>query len=170
MAVLQIDSNVPELTPVESLAGWRRELCIELLGDAGCTGVRAQGGAEFVQGDRAAAWDPLPSTAHDLCGLCGVHQFHQIRLGRPCGDGQAHPTRQGEPVCCGALRSLGVGASSAGHRSVGQAVVPVSNALGVTRQLQAKYAINPTATQPIERWLAMCRSHPLGRSEVAPRE
>lgn len=34
MATLQSDSNVPELTAVESLAGWRREFCVELLGDA----------------------------------------------------------------------------------------------------------------------------------------
>lgn len=34
MATLQIDSNLPEITPVQSLEGWRREFCIELLGDA----------------------------------------------------------------------------------------------------------------------------------------
>jgi len=31
MANLQIDANLPALTPVESLAGWRREFCVELL-------------------------------------------------------------------------------------------------------------------------------------------
>jgi len=33
MATLQIDPELPEITPAQSLAGWRRELCIELLGD-----------------------------------------------------------------------------------------------------------------------------------------
>ncbi len=35
MTMLQIDSNLPEITPAQSLAGWRREFCIELLGDGG---------------------------------------------------------------------------------------------------------------------------------------
>jgi hypothetical protein len=33
MATLQIDPDIPQITPAQSLAGWRRELCIELLGD-----------------------------------------------------------------------------------------------------------------------------------------
>ena len=35
MATLQADPNLPELTPAQSLEGWRREFCIELLGDGG---------------------------------------------------------------------------------------------------------------------------------------
>jgi hypothetical protein len=35
MNTLQIEPNLPEITPAQSLAGWRREFCIELLGDAG---------------------------------------------------------------------------------------------------------------------------------------
>ena len=33
MATLQIDSNLPDMTAAQSLAGWRRECCVELLGD-----------------------------------------------------------------------------------------------------------------------------------------
>src|SRR6187402_2785476 len=33
MATLQVDSTLPELTQTHSLEGWRREFCIELLGD-----------------------------------------------------------------------------------------------------------------------------------------
>jgi hypothetical protein len=33
MATLQIEPELPEITPAQSLAGWRRELCIELLGE-----------------------------------------------------------------------------------------------------------------------------------------
>jgi hypothetical protein len=33
MATLQIESDLPEITPAQSLAGWRREFCVELLGD-----------------------------------------------------------------------------------------------------------------------------------------
>jgi L-asparaginase II len=35
MATLEIDPKLPEITPAQSLTGWRREFCIELLGDAG---------------------------------------------------------------------------------------------------------------------------------------
>jgi hypothetical protein len=35
MATLQVDSILPEITPEQSLTGWRREFCVELLGDAG---------------------------------------------------------------------------------------------------------------------------------------
>ena len=35
MATLQIDPKLPEITPAQSLTGWRREFCIELLDDAG---------------------------------------------------------------------------------------------------------------------------------------
>ena len=33
MATLQIDPNLPEVTPAQSLTGWRREFCVELLGE-----------------------------------------------------------------------------------------------------------------------------------------
>jgi hypothetical protein len=33
MATLQVDPKLPEISPQQSLTGWRRELCIELLGD-----------------------------------------------------------------------------------------------------------------------------------------
>ena len=35
MATLEIDPRLPEITPAQSLTGWRREFCIELLGDTG---------------------------------------------------------------------------------------------------------------------------------------
>ena len=35
MATLQVDPNLPAITPAQSLTGWRREFCVELLGDGG---------------------------------------------------------------------------------------------------------------------------------------
>lgn len=35
MTTLQIEPNMPEITPAQCLSGWRREFCIELLGDGG---------------------------------------------------------------------------------------------------------------------------------------
>lgn len=32
---LQVDAELPEITPARSLNGWHRELCLELLGDGG---------------------------------------------------------------------------------------------------------------------------------------
>lgn len=42
MATLQIDPDLPEITPAQSLTGWRREFCIELLGD-GAARIFARG-------------------------------------------------------------------------------------------------------------------------------
>lgn len=33
MATLQVETDLPQLTAAESLSGWRREFCIELLGE-----------------------------------------------------------------------------------------------------------------------------------------
>lgn len=33
MASLQLDLDFPEITPAQSLTGWRREFCVELLGE-----------------------------------------------------------------------------------------------------------------------------------------
>lgn len=33
MASLQVDPEVPQITPEQSLTGWRREFCVELRGD-----------------------------------------------------------------------------------------------------------------------------------------
>lgn len=34
MATLHLDEHWPEIEPLHSLTGWRREFCVELLGDA----------------------------------------------------------------------------------------------------------------------------------------
>ena len=34
-ALLQVDADVPPLSPTESLNGWHREFCVELLGEDG---------------------------------------------------------------------------------------------------------------------------------------
>ena len=71
MANLQIDSNVPEPTPVESLAGWRRELCVELLGDGGArVFVRKveQSSFKATELQRATLFRRLPPRFADLPG------------------------------------------------------------------------------------------------------
>lgn len=35
MATLHVDDHWPEIEPLHSLTGWRREFCVELLGDGG---------------------------------------------------------------------------------------------------------------------------------------
>lgn len=35
VASLQVDTTLPPITLAQSLTGWRRELCVELLGDGG---------------------------------------------------------------------------------------------------------------------------------------
>ena len=71
MATLQIDSNLPELTPVQSLAGWRREFCVELLGDAGArVFVRKVEQSSFKASElqRATLFHRLPPRFADLAG------------------------------------------------------------------------------------------------------
>lgn len=71
MATLQIDSNLPEITPVQSLAGWRREFCVELLGEAGArVFVRAVEDSSFKAAElqRARLFLRLPPNFADLAG------------------------------------------------------------------------------------------------------
>lgn len=71
MSNLQVEPNLPEITPAQSLAGWRREFCIELLGDAGArVFVRAVEGASFKATElrRAVLFHRLDTRFADLAG------------------------------------------------------------------------------------------------------
>lgn len=71
MATLQIDSTLPDLTAVESLAGWRREFCVELLGDGGArVFVRKVEQSSFKASElqRATLFHRLPPRFADLPG------------------------------------------------------------------------------------------------------
>jgi hypothetical protein len=71
MATLQVDSNLPEITPAQSLTGWRREFCVELLGDGGArVFVRAveKGSFKAAELQRAVLFHRLDSRFRDLEG------------------------------------------------------------------------------------------------------
>lgn len=71
LATLQISSDVPELSAVESLAGWRREFCVELLGDAGArVFVRKveQSSFKATELQRGTLFYRLPPQFRDLAG------------------------------------------------------------------------------------------------------
>jgi hypothetical protein len=71
MATLQVDSNLPEITPAQSLTGWRREFCVELLGDGGArVFVRAveKGAFKAAELQRAVLFHRLDSRFRDLEG------------------------------------------------------------------------------------------------------
>ena len=71
MANLQIDLNVPELTPEESLAGWRWEFCVELLGETGArVFVRQVERSSFkaTELQRSTLFHRLPTRFADLPG------------------------------------------------------------------------------------------------------
>jgi hypothetical protein len=71
MATLQIDPNLPQITPAQSLTGWRREFCIELLGDgAARIFVRAveQSSFKATELQRAILFDRLDARFTDLAG------------------------------------------------------------------------------------------------------
>lgn len=71
MAALQVDPNLPELTPAQSLTRWRREFCVELLGDGDArVFVRAVKTSSFkaAQLQRAILFHRLDSRFTDLAG------------------------------------------------------------------------------------------------------
>jgi hypothetical protein len=83
MATLQIDPELPELTPVQSLAGWRRELCIELLGEgAARIFVRAVEQSSFRAAElqRAILFQRLDPRFTDLAGCAQALRGELERL------------------------------------------------------------------------------------------
>lgn len=71
MATLQVDPEFPDVTPAQSLTGWRRELCVELLGDGGARiFVRAVDTASFKAAElkRGILFHRLDARFSDLAG------------------------------------------------------------------------------------------------------
>lgn len=71
MATLQIDPDVPSVTPAQSLNGWRRELCIELQGEgAARIFVRSAQESSFKAAElqRAVLFHRLDPRFTDLTG------------------------------------------------------------------------------------------------------
>lgn len=71
MATLQVDPKLPDITPAQSLTGWRREFCLELLGDGGARiFVRAVEKSSFKAAElqRAILFHRLDSRFSDLEG------------------------------------------------------------------------------------------------------
>jgi len=81
VATLQVDPNLPELTPAQSLEGWRREFCVELLGDGGARiFVRAvdEGSLKANELKRAILFHRLGLRFTDLAGCIEAIQ-HDLR-------------------------------------------------------------------------------------------
>lgn len=71
MATLQVDPELPDITPAQGLTGWRREFRIELLGDGGARiFVRAVEKSSFKAAElrRAILFHRLDSRFQDLDG------------------------------------------------------------------------------------------------------
>ena len=83
MATLQIDPDVPSVTPAQSLTGWRRELCIELQGEgAARIFVRATQESSFKAAElhRAVLFHRLDPRFTDLTGCVQALQPDLDRL------------------------------------------------------------------------------------------
>ena len=83
MATLQIDPDVPTVTPAQSLSGWRRELCIELQGEgAARIFVRAAQESSFKAAElqRAVLFHRLDPRFTDLTGCVQALQPDLDRL------------------------------------------------------------------------------------------
>ena len=71
MTPLQIDADLPEITPAQSLAGWRREVCVEVVGDGALRiFVRAVEASSFkaTELQRAVLFQRLDPRFNDLAG------------------------------------------------------------------------------------------------------
>jgi hypothetical protein len=92
MATLQIEPNFPQITPAQCLAGWRREFCVQLLGEgAARIFVRAVEESSFkaTELQRAILFQRLDARFTDLAGCVDVmrpdlgHLADTARLTRP---------------------------------------------------------------------------------------
>jgi hypothetical protein len=71
MATLHIDPGLPQITPEQSLTGWRREFCVELLGEGSARiFVRCveRGSFKAAELQRAILFARLDPRFHDLAG------------------------------------------------------------------------------------------------------
>jgi hypothetical protein len=77
MATFQIDPDLPPITPAQSLTGWHRELCVELLGDgAARVFVRAveRGSFKATELQRGILFQRIDPFFIDLAGcVAAVH-------------------------------------------------------------------------------------------------
>ncbi|MEO5695943.1 MAG: hypothetical protein ABIQ60_02275 [Burkholderiaceae bacterium] len=83
MATLQVDPNLPEITPAQSLGGWRREFCIELLGEGSARiFVRQVEVSSFKAAElqRAILFHRLDPRFTDLAGCADAIQADLQRL------------------------------------------------------------------------------------------
>jgi hypothetical protein len=83
MATLQVDPNLPEITPAQSLTGRHREFCVELLGDGGArVFVRAVEKSSFKAAElqHAILFHRLDSRLRDLGGCVEAIRVDLDRL------------------------------------------------------------------------------------------
>ena len=83
MASLQLEPDFPEITPAQSLTGWRREFCVELLGEgAARVFVRAVEETSFkaTELQRAILFQRLDARFTDLAGCVGAMRPDLSRL------------------------------------------------------------------------------------------
>ena len=83
MATLQVDPDLPQITPAQSLTGWRREFCIELLGDgAARIFVRAVEQSSFKAAElkRAILFHRIDPRFIDIAGCVAALQADLERL------------------------------------------------------------------------------------------
>jgi hypothetical protein len=83
MAKLQIESDLPDITPAQSLAGWHREFCVELLEDRTArVFVRAveTGSFKAAELQRAILFHRLGPRFTDLAGCVAAVRSDLERL------------------------------------------------------------------------------------------
>ena len=82
-ALLQVDADIPELTPARSLNGWQREFCVELRGEEGARiFVRAVQRSSFKAAElqQAILFHRLDPRFRNLAGCVDALQVDLQRL------------------------------------------------------------------------------------------
>ena len=83
MATLQIEPNFPQITPAQSLTGWRLEFCVQLLGEGAVRiFVRAVEASSFKAAElrRAILFQRLDARFTDLAGCVDAMRADLGRL------------------------------------------------------------------------------------------
>ena len=82
MANVQVDPELPDITPAQGPTGWRREFCIELLGDGGARiFVRAVESSSFKATELQRAITAVRLKVEQIQLVSGVGQIGLGRIG-----------------------------------------------------------------------------------------
>ena len=116
MATQHLSPELPSITPLQRLAGWHLELCIEITSDADARiYVRAveKGSFKAAELKRGILFQRLDTRFDDVAGWFEAGRADVERL---VSTARRHPPQQGKPVHHARVRPHGLGPGAGRHR------------------------------------------------------